>query len=98
MAAAEVRQGTAVTLILGGIYTALGSLLIPAWQGYMWLRYGAWPEVPLWIVWNWSGLPFPQINWVGIEKILVWVLGQPTSVVSFLIGIILAGIGSALPK
>ena len=74
------------------------SLLIPAWQGYMWLRYGSWPEIPLWTVWSWLDLPFPEVDWVGIEKILVWILKQPTSVAIFLLGGATAGIGTTIPQ
>jgi hypothetical protein len=82
--------------MLAGAYCMGGSFLIPIWQAYTWLRYGAWPLLPLGAVWQWLGLPYPQIEWVGVQKILVGLLGDATSVVVFCVGAGLAAFGAYL--
>ena len=76
-----------------GLWTALASLLIPAWQTYVWLRYGGWPTLPLLAAWSWLDWQFPETTWVGVQSILVWTFDQATSVVLFLAGAVVGLIG-----
>jgi len=94
MAAPTHKDRIAFGLLMAGIYIAFGSLLIPLCQAYVWLRYGGWPELPLELTWQWLGWPFPSAEWVGVEKMLLWLFRQPTTGVVFVIGIIV-GFGGA---
>jgi hypothetical protein len=76
-----------------GLWTALASLLIPAWQTYTWLRYGDWPALPLWTTWSWLGWQFPETAWVGVQSILGWTFNQATSLFLFLSGVVVGLIG-----
>ena len=95
---AATKDGIGVFLILAGIFTAFGSLTIPVWQAYFWLRHGVWPELPLAATWRWLGWSFPYVEWVGIEKLVSWAFDQATSVWLFLSGLGLMVLGVNLPK
>jgi hypothetical protein len=88
--------GLGIGTALVGLFTALGSLLIPAWQGYTWLRYGAWPELPLRATWCWLGWPLPETDWLGAESVLLWFFNQGTCVVLLIVGLMLLVVGAGL--
>jgi hypothetical protein len=53
---------------------------IVGWQTFEWLRDGVWTDLNL--VWGLAqaGLPLPQSSWLGIQKILDWLLTLPLAV------------------
>jgi hypothetical protein len=74
------------------------SLMIPVFQACMWLRYGDWVEFPLCSAWNMAGFSFPETQWGGVEKALVWIFHQPTSCVVFAADAAMAGIGAKVSE
>ena len=62
----------------------------------IWLRYGEWLDLPLALTWHRLGFPFPEAEWGGIEKILVWIFEQSTSVILLVAGVALLGAGAKL--
>jgi hypothetical protein len=56
---------------------ALAALSIPAYQSFMWLRWGTWPALPL------EDTPASLIrdlgrSWVGLQILYDWLLAIPT--------------------
>ena len=43
--------------------------------------------------WLWIGLPFPVMKWVGLQKIMVWLLTMPLSVTLFIFGVAIFLVG-----
>ena len=50
------------------------ALLILGWQAYTWLKTGVWPLLPVAAVPDWIGLARPEISWMGLQRILDWLL------------------------
>lgn len=98
MAILRNRKELSVVPILAGILIAVGGLLIPIWQGYWWLRHGMWPEIPLRVTWIWLDRPFPEFQWIGVQKIADWIFDQATSTVMVVIGAALAMWGGYLAR
>jgi hypothetical protein len=71
--------------VVGALVTA-GGLAVVAWQTVEWLRSGYWPGVPALEAWNWTGLPIPQLYWLGVEPMIEWILRQPLSLVMLVCG------------
>ncbi len=94
MATQPPRQSLAEAIFVASGLTILACPVILAIQAYMWLRYGGWPEFPLYVAWNVAGLPLPETQWGGVEKILIWIFHQPTSGVVLATGIVLIGVGN----
>lgn len=56
--------------------TALGTLAVPGWQIYQWLRLGYWQPLT-----NADGLAYigaqaPWTSWAGVERMIEWWLAQ----------------------
>jgi hypothetical protein len=79
--------------MLVGFLAALGSLLIPAWQTLTWLRYGLWPALPLTATWRAFGWPFPKTDWIDMQRGLLWVFDLPTTLIVFILGIVVFAYG-----
>jgi hypothetical protein len=81
------------------LFTGPGVL---AWQGYSWLRTGVWTALPLSKTFQYFDWPMPSTNWLGLQKMIDWVLDIPTSfavfVVSFLIVVLLALLEATIDK
>lgn len=53
------------------------------YQVYLWLKIGQWVPIPLSAALTWGGFAFAPIfdvKWLGLRKILIWVLDLPLSV------------------
>lgn len=66
----------------------LTSAGIVAWQAIAWLRDGAWPPLPLRDALDWLGLPRPSFAWVGLQRIVGWMMGLPLAFAPFVVGTI----------
>jgi hypothetical protein len=82
-------------LVIPGGLLVVGGLAAVVWQYSMWLGDGHWYELPFSVAWAWTGAPFPEAGWPGIGKAVLWVCGQPLSIVLCVSGWILLFIGSA---
>jgi hypothetical protein len=96
MPVSAYKDGSASPVLLIGGCAIMSCPAILICQAFFWLRYGGWPEFPLSAAWYFLGLPFPETQWGGIEKCLVWLFAQPTSVVTLAAGIVLIGIGAKI--
>jgi len=82
----------------GGHMEALyGYLLLPGpallvWQAYRWLKDGYWTEVPASTALTYMGCPLPMVSWIGLQKIIDWLLDIPTSLILFVLSIIVVAI------
>ena len=59
------------------------------YQMYLWLRLGQWVPMPLSTVLVWFGFDYSStthIAWMGVQKLVVWGLDLPLSVMSILTG------------
>lgn len=68
-------------LISAGIFAAL---VILAYQGYFWFRYGEWISLPLYKVLQHFNIDFTglvDMDWQGAKKFIFWVLERPFSFV-----------------
>lgn len=63
------------------------ALLIVAFQAVFWLRFGHWPEITAGTALLWAGLAYPEIPWLGVQKVALWILDQPLSWVLFASGV-----------
>jgi hypothetical protein len=96
MAKKSARESFGSGIMSAGGWTIAGCLALLVYQAFMWLRNGAWPEIPFSIFWHWLGWSFPQTQWQGILKILAWIFDQPTSAVLGVAGMCLVFLGSLM--
>lgn len=54
----------------------LAAITLAACQVLLWLRDGAWTEVQIRAPLQAMGLPEPAFAWVGLQRIVSWVLDQ----------------------
>jgi hypothetical protein len=92
------NNATATVAIAVGVCLVVGSLLIPMWQAYTWLRYGVWPELSVRAMWLWLGLRLPEIDTLAVATALDWLFDQATGVVFFVGGALLLIIGGDLSR
>lgn len=74
-----------------GALLVLAAIGIVGWQCYEWLRFGEWPSLTVLSVLAWSKIRAPHTEWIGVQKMIDWVLQWPASVPSFIFGAILTG-------
>lgn len=78
----------------GGGFLCVYAVGIFGYQCFLWLKNGYWTSFEMRMIWNWIG-ESEQINgWRGVQKILSLLLDCPMSVGLFIIGIIIAIIGT----
>jgi len=77
-------------LILG----PLVGFIIFGWQTYTWLRNGYWPKLPFAIALEYLGLNLYSVynpsDWVGVARVIQWVLSFPLALALPLLIYILA--------
>lgn len=73
---------TAALLLTCGAPVVIGG------QAFYWLVTGEWIHLTLMSVWNWLELPAPSVKWVGLQEIIIWLLGFPLSGTIFMVGMI----------
>lgn len=66
------------------------SLTILGWQCVDWLRSGRWPDLTWRDALGWWDIVVPQPSWVGLSRIVDWVMSLPFALAPFLLaGLIL---------
>lgn len=85
-------------LMACGGWIMFGGVGTVCFQCVLWLRDGFWTPYSLWTPWNWLELPYPWVEWNGIQKIVVGIIDQPMSAALVLIGavVLLLGVGRPL--
>ncbi len=77
-----------------GLLLAGCGLFVFIYQCIMWLKYGAWLEIPFYLPWVRLGFPIPEMGgWVGLQKIAAWFFEWPLSVVLILVGLLIGCLG-----
>lgn len=82
----------AVTIRFGKLIL-LTALVVWIMQVITWMEVGAWPPVPLGIVWKWIFGGPPDYSWKGTEDVVCWLLRQNVGLVLFPVGLALAYLG-----
>jgi len=90
------RQSVVASFAVTGYLLALACSIIVVYQTICWLRTGNWPTFTADDARTFLGIPFPQTEWVGITKILSWILDQPLSVDLLVLGFGLMGMARAV--
>ena len=99
----------AFNIAIGGLILWIGVLVILfgigifAYQCYFWLKNGTWIEIPFWKILSHfesvvNILDYLAISWKGIEKIVVGILNLSTTLMSFIIGLIITVIGLSISE
>lgn len=103
----------AFNIAIGGLIIWIGVLVILvgigifAYQCYFWLKNGTWIEIPFWkILSHFESvvnildyfLDYLAMSWKGIEKIVVGILNLSTTLMSFIIGLIITLIGCSISE
>lgn len=60
------------------------------YQLYLWLKLGEWVPLPISTVFTWVGIDYSLLTsdqWLGLQKIIVWVLDLPMFLMLPLFGI-----------
>ncbi|MGY4227758.1 hypothetical protein ACVMIH_005119 [Bradyrhizobium sp. USDA 4503] len=88
----EDEAGVAFGLVvaIGGVVIGLCGPAVIAYQGLLWLQNGVWTPFAirdaLAIIHLGATIPDPSLSWIGVQKIVVWLLDFPLS-----IGLIVSG-------
>jgi hypothetical protein len=64
-----------------GMGFVLVALAFPAYQALVWLQEGVWHPLPISWALHFMSWRVPQTDWVGLQKIIYWVLDLPILVV-----------------
>jgi hypothetical protein len=90
-------QNFGVACVFLGIGLVIFGLGVLGYQCLSWLRYGSWMPLELWRTWVWLGGQWPiVVEWLGIQKIIVWVFDTALSFDAIVIGIVLTLVGVRL--
>jgi len=81
----ETSKSSGSEIICGSIYifaaiTLLAAVAVYIYQGYQWLKTGMWVTIPLYELLGWFGFNYSAIDaieWLGIRKVLLWILEVP---------------------
>lgn len=66
------------------------SIAILGWQSSYWLKSGQWPDLTWRDALGWWNIVVPQPSWVGLSRIVDWVMSLPFALAPFLLaGLIL---------
>ncbi|MFN2160510.1 MAG: hypothetical protein ACK2UN_00430, partial [Candidatus Promineifilaceae bacterium] len=66
----------------GGIMLFVANAVI-LYQAYLWLKTGVWNAIPLYALLDWLSVDYAglrAIEWLGIRKILLWIVEMPLAV------------------
>jgi uncharacterized protein (DUF2235 family) len=79
-------------MAIRGVSLALfaASTLVVLAQTIWWLRYGTSAAWKLVVLWDWAESPHPHANWVGVDKILWWILERPLWIALAVVGAVIA--------
>jgi hypothetical protein len=77
-------------VMIAGVCAIICGVGVFAYQCVFWLHYGFWTPVELQDAWLWIGGPYPAFRWQGIQKIVLWILSLPFSLVAIVAGIPIA--------
>ncbi len=67
----------------------IGGLIVLGYQVYVWLYTGEWMPLPISLFFG--DPPYWNEGWIGIHKIIVWLLKTPLSLAVFVVGFTAGG-------
>ena len=82
--------------VIGPIVSGIGLLMSPAvvlWQSYLWLKSGIWPDIIIGDAWRWAGIEVKSTGWLGLDKIINFVLNEPLWFGFLIVGLLIACLG-----
>jgi hypothetical protein len=85
-----------IALVAVGCF--FGSILSLIYEIFFWLRYGFWLGFEFGRLLYWAGANLPIVNWVGVQKVLVWVSEWPLWAGLIVSGILVGLIGAAFGR
>lgn len=87
-----------LTWVAIAFFAALASpLFILAWQSLHWLKFGVWEPWSVWRAASYLGWRPPEVEWIGVQKVLWWLLELPLSLAIPLLAVAFAfGAGSLM--
>jgi hypothetical protein len=71
----------------------LGAVIILGYQIFQWLKTGEWLQMPFYVLFSWLDIDLSviaNITWQGVKKILIWILELPLSLMSIVLGGLIA--------
>lgn len=74
-----------------GLALVCAGLCLGAYYVYTVLRYGHWYHYPLTELFADAGLGYPHVSWVGVQRLIDFIMQCPTGIVSFVLGIAIFG-------
>jgi hypothetical protein len=94
------QNGTAYlanTLFIVGLLMMLAALGLTFLHLIWWLRFGTWPEYSTMQLMNGLGLPYPHVRWIGVQKVIDFILRSWATIFLFFGGIGVAWLGAVTP-
>lgn len=71
----------------------LAAVIVLGYQICPWLKTGEWLQMPFYVLFSWLDLDISAIanmKWQGVKKILIWILDLPLSLMSIVLGGVIA--------
>ena len=76
-------------LIAAAVFMLLGGIGLMFYSGYYWLKYGQSPEITIASIFG----P-PYFEWVGVERIALWISDRPLGIILIVSSVIVGWLGS----
>jgi hypothetical protein len=76
-----------------GWFIVLAGVGISLYQIGLWLRDGYWTPLEFKLIFD-KEPDLQQVTWIGVQKILAWILGSPLSVGLMVVGLLVVWWGS----
>ena len=81
-----------------GACAIIGSPAIVLWQAFQWLKYGIWSDVLIRDACQWAGLEVWPTEWLGVNRIINWILDEPLWLGLLSVGLLIAWSGIGIAK
>jgi hypothetical protein len=87
-------RGVATVFLMGAMLGVFGAFLRVCVQILGWLKTGIWKPYPLWGMLRDMGIRLPRTDWVGIQKMIDWLMDTPAMIWVVVMCAIAMGIGA----
>jgi hypothetical protein len=79
-----------ISFAIGASGLVIGGGII-SWQALQWLRNGYWISITVQDAFDWLGVSAPVFQWVGVERIVQFLLASPSSIAIIVVFLVVAG-------
>lgn len=91
----NTKYGEIIEAISGSIVGLgfLAAVIVLGYQLFQWLKTGQWLQMSFYVLFSWLDLDLSAIanmKWQGVKKILIWILELPLSLMSIVLGGVIA--------